>query len=53
MAVFANRVVDKLTFYQWINVEYGIVKCQYKELSDGEKEKMKKEYTEYIKDTEW
>lgn len=53
MAVFGNRVVDKLTFFQWINVEYGIVKRQYKELIDREKQKLKKEYQDYLKETEW
>lgn len=53
MAVFGDRVVDKLTFFQWINVEYGIVKRQYEELTDREKQKIDKEYQDYLKETEW
>jgi len=53
MERFANRVIDKFTFYQWINIEYGIVKRQYKELTDNEKEKLKSEYQDYLKETEW
>ena len=53
MAVFGNRVIEKLTFYQWINVEYGIVKRQYKGLSDGEKTKLNEKYQEYLKETDW
>lgn len=47
---FANRIVNKLTLHQWMNVEYGIVKRQYKELSNMEKEKIDKEYEQYLKD---
>lgn len=53
MEVFENRVVKKLTFYQWINVEYGIVKRQYKELTRQEKCIINIKYQEYLKDTKW
>jgi hypothetical protein len=53
MATFANRVVDKLTFYQWINIEYGIVKREYKEQSEYTKSIMKQKYEEYLKETTW
>lgn len=47
---FANRMVEKLTLYQWMNVKYGIVKRQYKELSYMEKAEIDKEYEKYLKD---
>lgn len=53
MAVYTNRVVEKLTFFQWMNVKYGIVKRQYKEYTDGEKRKLNKKYQEYLKETDW
>ena len=53
MAVYGNRVVEKLTFYQWINVEYGIVKRQYKELTDGEKRKLNENYKKYFEKNDW
>lgn len=37
----------KMTFNNWINVEYGIVKRQYKELNQIDKRRLKKEYKEY------
>ena len=39
-----------LSFYQWINVEYGIVKRQFKELCDSDKDRLKREYKEYKKE---
>lgn len=42
MGRFANRVVDSYTFYQWINIEYSIVKRQYKELNDNDKSVLNK-----------
>lgn len=44
--------MKRFTFYQWINIEYGIVKRQYKELSDKEKTVLKNEYQEYLKNAE-
>lgn len=40
----------KMTFNNWINVEYGIVKRQYKELNQIDKRRLKKEYKEYQKE---
>lgn len=40
----------KMTFYNWINVEYGIVKRQYKNLNETDKARLKKEYKEYQKE---
>lgn len=45
-----QKTVNKLTLYQWMNVEYGIVKRQYKELSKQEKDKLQKEYHQYLQD---
>lgn len=39
-----------LSFYQWINVEYGIVKREFKELCDSDKSRLKMEYKEYKKE---
>lgn len=40
----------KMTFNNWINVEYGKVKRQYKELNQIDKKRLKKEYKEYQKE---
>ena len=40
----------KMTFNNWINVEYGIVKRKYKELNQIDKRRLKKEYKEYQKE---
>lgn len=39
-----------LSFYQWINMEYGIVKRQFKSLCDADKRRLRKEYNEYKKE---
>lgn len=44
MPRFANRVVNELTFFQWINIEYGLVKRQYKELEEDQKQRLKRKY---------
>ncbi len=48
MATFANRSVDKLSFYQWINMEYSMVKREYKEAPENVKQRLKKEYEKYL-----
>lgn len=40
--------MEKMTFYQWINCEYGIVKREYKELRDDLKMQLKMEYDKYL-----
>ena len=48
MDTFGDRMIEKLTFFQWINAEYGIVKRQYKGLRKSEKEQLNKEYKQYL-----
>lgn len=43
---FAATDIKKLSFYQWINMEYGIVKKQYKQLSIKDKNMLRKKYEE-------
>jgi len=38
-----------LSFNQWINMEYGLVKKQFKMLCDTDKARLRKEYEEYKK----
>lgn len=37
-----------LTFKQWVNVEYGIVGREFKELPEPKKQRIKKEYDKYV-----
>lgn len=37
-----------MTFYQWLNVEYCIVKRVYKTMTITEKQKLRNEYNEYL-----
>lgn len=53
MAQFANLTLNKFTFYQWLNFEYGIVKREYKELADSKKVVLKEKYQEYLKEAGW
>ena len=50
--MMGNLKIEKLTFAQWINAEYGIVKRQYKEFSDRRKNILKEEYQKYLNESE-
>lgn len=39
-----------LSFNQWIKMEYGLVKKQFKMLCDTDKVRLRKEYEEYKKE---
>lgn len=39
-----------LSFNQWIKMEYGLVKKQFKLLCDTDKARLRKEYEEYKKE---
>lgn len=47
---FAVIDVVKVTFYQWICMEFGVAKKQYKNMSEKSKEYLIAEYQKYLRE---
>ncbi|MPM06340.1 hypothetical protein SDC9_52639 [bioreactor metagenome] len=49
MEVFANRTVEHLTFFQWLNAYEWMTKKEFKELQKYKQDNYRTEYEIYCK----
>ncbi|WP_342759451.1 hypothetical protein [Kineothrix sedimenti] len=48
MSVVNNRMVEQLTFFQWLNIYEFMTKKEFRELPEYKQENYKKEYEIFL-----
>lgn len=48
MSVVNNRMVEQLTFFQWLNIYEFMTKKEFRELPEYKQENYKKEYEMFL-----